>query len=138
MKTTQKLWTYVAITAAGLGIMAGCGDDNNTLSPQFQPEIMNNPDNFQFQATGVTNVTQTLNYSWTNTGTAANVDQSCAIAQGGATVQIRDSQGTLVYTRTLADGGTYATSTGVAGTWTIRVILNDLDGTLNFRAQKAT
>ena len=77
---------------------------------------MNNPDNFQFQATGVTNVTQTLNYSCT--GTAANVDQSCAIAQGGATVQIRDSQGTLVYTRTLADGGTYVT--GVAGTYDSR------------------
>ena len=138
MKPILKLWTFVAIAAAGLALMAGCGNDNNTLSPQFQPEIMNNPDNFQFQATGVTNVTQTLNYSWTNTGTAANVDQSCAITQGGATIQIRDNQGTLVYDRTLADGGTYATSTGMAGTWTIRVILNDVDGTLNFRAQKVT
>jgi hypothetical protein len=130
--------SIVVLAVMGLiTVLAGCGNDN-TISPQFQPEIMNNPDNFQFQATGVTNVTQTLNYSWTNTGTAANVDQSCSITGGSATVQIRDDQGTLVYDRTLADGGTFVSSVGVAGTWTIRVILDNLDGTLNFRAQKKT
>ena len=120
-----------------MALSVGCGSDN-TLSPQFQPEITNNTDNFQFQATGVTHVSQTLTYTWSNTGTAANVDQSCAITQGSATVQIRDNQGTLVYNRTLADGGTFVTSTGVAGTWSIRVTLNNVDGTLNFRAQKKT
>jgi hypothetical protein len=137
MKRVLEQWAYIVIAAVGIAGMAGCGNDN-TLSPQFQPEIANTPDNFQFQATGVTNVTQNLSYSWTNTGTGANVDQSCAITQGAATLQIRDNQGTLVYERTLTDGGTYATSTGVAGTWTIRVILNGVGGTLNFRAQKAT
>jgi hypothetical protein len=131
----ERRWTCMALALAGLTALAGCGSDN-TLSPQFQPEVANNIDSFQFQATGVTNVTQTLNYSWTNTGTAANVDQSCAITQGTATIQIRDSQGTLVYSRTLADGGTFSTSAGVSGTWSVRVVLSDIDGTLNFRAQK--
>jgi hypothetical protein len=130
-------WTWCGMLMAALALSVGCGSDN-TLSPQFQPEITNNTDNFQFQATGVTHVSQTLTYTWSNTGTAANVDQSCAITQGSATVQIRDNQGTLVYDHTLADGGTFVTSAGVAGTWSIRVTLSSVDGTLNFRAQKKT
>ena len=140
MESRMNLKMDAIVVSAVLGLFAaltGCGSDN-TLSPQFQPEIMNTADNFQFQATGVTNVTQTLSYSWTNTGTQANVDQSCSMTQGSATVQIRDGQGTLVYDQSLADGGTFVSSAGVAGTWTIRVVLVNLDGTLNFRAQKTT
>jgi hypothetical protein len=128
-----------ALAVMGLMVaLVGCGGSDNTLAPQFQPEIINTADNFEFQATGVTNVTQTLSYSWTNTGIEANVDQSCAMTQGSATVQIRDGQGTLVYDHSLADGGTFVSTAGVAGTWTIRVVLINLDGTLNFRAQKKT
>jgi hypothetical protein len=121
------------LAACGLG----CGDDN-VIGPQFQPEIINQADSFEFQATGVTDVTQTLNYSWTHTGVAANVDQSCSITQGAASVRIWDDAGTLVYDRSLTDGGTFSTLDGVAGTWTLRVILSQVDGTLNFRAQKKT
>lgn len=48
---------------------------------------------FQFQATGVTNVTWTYTYTWSNSGTTASVNQSTTIAAGTATVAILDANG---------------------------------------------
>ena len=113
---------------------AGCSG-NKSLAP-FQPQINNAPDNFQFQATGVRNTTVTLNYIWQNSGTSANVNQACAITGGSATLLILDNDGTQVYSKDLSANGTFATSAGVTGNWTIRVTLTSLYGTLNFRVQK--
>jgi purine nucleoside permease len=125
--------------AAAMTLAAGCSDKkNNVLDPAFQPEVANNIDNFQFQATGVTSVTQVLDYPWRNTGTQANVDQSCSITAGSATIALRDSTGALVYSRNLADGGSFSSAAGLAGTWSIRVTLSQVRGTLNFRVQKKT
>ena len=117
-----------------LSLIIACGSED-PVSP-FQPEIANIPNNFQFQATGVTNVTTTVNYDWQNTGTTANVNQSCAITGGSATLTIIDANAVQVYNGNLADDGTFTTTAGTAGTWTIRVTLTNLTGTLNFRAQK--
>lgn len=134
MRTTPRT---VFLASALLLVLTGCGGgNNNTLGPQFQPEVMNNVDNFQFQATGLTGVTQTLTYSWRNTGTQASVDQSCSITAGTATVSLRDSTGAQLYSRSLTEGGSFPSSAGLAGTWTIGVTLNRVKGTLNFRAQK--
>jgi hypothetical protein len=128
-----------ALVIAVLAFGVGCSDNNtNVIDPAFQPEVTNNIDNFQFQATNVTNVSQVLTYSWRNTGVQANVDQSCSITAGTATLTLSDSTGTQVYTRSLADGGSIPTAAGVPGMWTIRVMLNHVNGTLNFRAQKKT
>ncbi len=108
------------------------------LNPKFQPEVANLTDNFQFQATGVTNVSQTLNYTWQNTGTAANVNQATTLTAGSATLTIFDASGTQVYTRSLTDNGTFATSTGTTGAWRINLALSGVSGTLNFRVQKKT
>ena len=128
-----------ALVVAVLALVGGCSDNNtNVINPAFQPEVTNNIDNFQFQATNVTNVSQVLTYSWRNTGIQANVDQSCSITAGTALLTLSDSTGTQVYTRSLADGGSLASAAGLAGAWTIRVTLNRVSGTLNFRAQKKT
>jgi len=42
-----------------------------------------------------------------------------------------------VYSRSLADNGTFSSSAGAAGTWTIRVTYSSVDATVNFRADKA-
>ena len=118
----------------GLVVLFGCG--GGKLGPQFQPEISNIADNFQFQATGVTNVTQNLQYTWQNTGTVANVNQACSITGGTATLTIRDGGGTQVYSKNLSENGTFVTSAGTTGGWTIIVSLSNLNGTLNFRVQK--
>ncbi len=125
-----KLFVVVLIVF----LAAGCSK-TNPLAP-FQPEITNVQDNFQFQATGVTNVTASLEYIWRNSGTTANVNQACAITAGTATVTIFDDSLTQVYTKDLKVNGTDTTYAGITGHWTIRVSLTNVSGTLNFRVQK--
>jgi hypothetical protein len=115
-------------------LVAGCSK-TNPLGP-FQPEISNVQDNFQFQATGVTNVTASLDYIWRNSGTTANVNQACAITGGTATLTIFDDSLVQVYTKDLKVNGTDTTYAGITGHWTIRVSLSNVSGTLNFRVQK--
>ncbi|HET9362856.1 MAG TPA: hypothetical protein VFO58_24065 [Vicinamibacterales bacterium] len=118
-----------------LAFVAACGD-SNPIGPSNQPEVANNPDNFQFQASNLTSTSQTLTYSWVNTGTAANVDQSGAISSGQATVTLRDAANALVYSGDLRNTGTFISSSGGSGTWRIEVRLTDVTGMLNFRVQK--
>ena len=119
----------------GACVTAGCSD--SPVSPGVNPEVANLTDTFQFQVTSMANYTQTLSYSWQNTGTVANVDQSCAITAGSGTLVLFDANGTQVYSRSLSLGGSMPSAAGVAGTWTIRVSFTSTDGTINFRAQKA-
>ena len=137
----NALWARLAVftMVASLAGITGCGDDNNSLTnPAFEPEVNNAADNFQLQATNVESVTQIVDYSWTNTGTAANVDQSCAITTGTGELLIYDSANTLVYTKDLKQGGSDVSATGATGTWKIRVRLINVYGTVNFRVQKNT
>jgi len=115
--------------------VAACGD-RNPIGPSNQPEVANNTDNFQFQASNLTSTSQTLTYSWVNTGTVSNVDQSGAISSGQATVTLRDGSNAQVYSGDLRNTGTFVSSSGASGTWRIEVRLTDVTGTLNFRVQK--
>jgi hypothetical protein len=117
-------------------VTVSCGGDSNPIGPANQPEIANLQDNFQFQASNLTDTTQTLTYTWSNTGTSANVNQSGAVSSGSATLIIRAPSGVQVYSRDLAQTGTFTTDTGAAGNWQIEVRLVDVVGTLNFRVQK--
>ena len=124
-------------TVVMLGALSACGSDrSNPLSPAVQPEVVNNTDAFSFQVTGVQNASATLDYSWQNTGTVATVNQSASIASGSATLVIRDAAGTQVYSRSLSDNGTFTSTAGVAGTWTVRVVFSGTSGTINFRSDK--
>ncbi|NMC44475.1 MAG: hypothetical protein GYA46_11205 [candidate division Zixibacteria bacterium] len=124
----------IAIVMMAMTIMAGCSDEN-PLGP-YQPEIGNNPDNFQFQVTAAKNVTTTIDYTWQNSSTAASINQASSIRDGAASITLFDANGTQVYTKDLNANGTYSSAAGAAGTWTVRVVLTNLYGTLNFRVQK--
>ncbi len=117
--------------------LGACGGGNSALDPKFQPQVTNQADNFQFQTTGITGVTQTLTYTWQNTGIRASTNQACSITAGTAIVVIRDASGALVYSADLAANGTFTTTSGTTGNWTIVVTLSGVSGTLNFRVQKA-
>lgn len=135
----MKKFSGLAVLAGGLitlAAIAGCGDE--ITSPGIQPEITNVADNFQYQVTDVRDYTHTSNYSWQNTGTTANVNQSTTVTGGSARLVLLDGDGTQVYSRSLADNGTYVSSAGAPGTWTVRVIYTDASATVNFRAQKST
>ncbi|MEE9553921.1 MAG: hypothetical protein V3W18_06445 [candidate division Zixibacteria bacterium] len=133
MKLNQSLITTILILAVS-AILIGCGKKANPISP-FQPEVSNLQDNFQFQATGLTNMTTSVSYNWENSGTSANVDQSCAITAGSASVTISDVVGTEMYSGDLIEGGSFVSSQGTAGTWVITLSLYDVNGTVNFRVQ---
>jgi hypothetical protein len=116
--------------------VAGC--DSDPVSPGVQPEISNLVDSFQYQVTDIRNYTHTDSYSWHNTGTQANVDQSAAVTAGAASLVLLDADGTQVYSRSLADNGSFTSAAGTTGTWTIRVTYQDASATVNFRVQKTT
>ena len=117
-------------------VTVSCGSDSNPIGPANQPEVANLQDNFQFQASNLTGTTQTLTYTWANTGTSANVNQSGTVSSGTATLTIRTPSGVQVYNRDLSETGTFTTGTGTPGNWQIEVRLMNVTGTLNFRAQK--
>ncbi len=108
----------------------------DTLAP-FQPQVSNVADNFGFQATGVTDVTLTRSYTWTNSGSRATINHSTTTQSGTTQLVIKDAAGTTVYSKALSPSLNEPTSpTGVAGTWTVQVTLTNYTGTMNFRAQK--
>jgi hypothetical protein len=116
-----------------LCLLAGCGND--PLAP-FQPEVSNAPDNFSLQATGVTSVSTTLNYSWQNSGTRATINHSSTTTAGSTLLVIKDAAGTTVYSKALSPSLNEPTTAGTAGTWSIQLTLTNYSGTLNFLAQK--
>jgi hypothetical protein len=128
----RHLWSWTLL-AGGLAL-AGCS--GNVIGPDNQLEVTNATDNFQLQATALDNISQTLSYLWQNTGTSANVDQSGSVTAGSATLTILDQTGAQVYVSSLASTGSFQTSAGLAGTWTIRVEMDGMSGALNFRVQK--
>lgn len=121
------------------GLLVACGSDSNELtSLGVEPEVVNDPDVFQFQVTAVEGYTGTLKYPWSNSGTLANVDQSCSIAGGRAILSLHDAGGVEVYSQDLAVDGSAPSSEGASGDWEVRVVFADMTGTLNFRVEKRT
>ncbi len=114
-------------------LVVGCGSDS--LAP-YEPEIHNNADKFELQATGVSNLSRTFAYVWANSGTKAAVDHSTAATAGTVTLQILDDANTQVYSGNLSTDGVFDTAVGQAGQWTIRVIFSGFSGTVNFSAEK--
>ena len=134
MRTSPVFRTALAVLVTAL--VAACND--NPASPGVQPEIANLVDNFQYQVTDVRNYTHVDSYVWQNTGAIANVNQSTTVTGGSATLVVLDADGVEVYSRSLADNGTFVSASGTAGSWTVRVTYSAASATINFRVQKAT
>lgn len=120
--------------AAVLFLLTGCSD--NLIGPDNQLEVLNVADTFDWQVTALDKVTQTLRYSWMNTGTTANVHRASSLGSGSAAIRITDAAGAEVYTGTLGVNTDEQTSAGTTGDWTVVVTLTDATGTLNFRLEK--
>ncbi len=86
---------------------SACGNDSTGPLAPFEPQINNIQDSFEFQATGVTNVTWTFEYTWANSGTSANVNQATTITGGTAVLTLFDAGGTQVYTQSLSANGKF-------------------------------
>ncbi|MFH2049591.1 MAG: hypothetical protein ABIJ12_09105 [bacterium] len=119
-----------------LFLTIGCSSQKNNPISSFEPEVINNADAFQFQITDATNVSTTLTYQWENTGAQATVDHSTALLTGSATVEVRDADSVQVYSSNLLASGTDASLSGTSGTWFVKVVFSDFDGTVNFTIEK--
>ena len=115
--------------------LAACSDA--ATSPGREPQIVNVTDNFQYQISDIRAFSGNQVYSWQNSGTTAKVNQSAAITSGAVSLVLRDANGTQVYARSLGDNGTFVSSAGVAGTWTVLVSYATANATVNFRVDKA-
>ena len=129
----RQLCLGVAVT---LLVTAGCAGKKVLTNPTFQPQIINLTDSFSLQATNVAGVSQTLQYTWQNTGTSANVNQATQLTGGSATLTILDASNQQVYTNSMTANGTFPTLSGTSGNWTIRLVVSNCSGTINFRVQK--
>lgn len=129
-----KLIMMLAILISSI-IIIGCSDNDNPLAA-FEPEIVNNPDAFEFQATGMEDVSATLSYAWINSGTIANIDHSTAKTSGTATITILDANDSLVYSSDFLASGNHDSQVGASGEWTIVIVLTNFNGTANFRVEK--
>jgi hypothetical protein len=132
MKARNYGITAFSLLAAVL-IGFSCGDD--PMSP-FNPEIANNPEDFQFQITAAKNLDRSQDYVWRNPSDRVSINQACSVTGGSALLTLIDSTGATLYTRNLSDNGTFQSAAGVAGPWIIRVSFNNLDGAVNFRVQR--
>lgn len=128
---------FLLISATLGALVLACGSSANIIGPGNQLQVTNAPDDFQLQVTGLTNVDQTLRYTWSNTGDSTSVDQSSAVTSGTATLTIRDPGGVVVYQSNLQTNGTFHSAKSTTGAWKIEVKLVNADGTVNFRVQKA-
>ena len=113
-------------------VLLACGS-THLIGPDNALEVSNDTDRFEWQASMLENVTQTLSYAWQNTGTSANIDQSSSITSGTATLTIWCVNGNEMYSGPLTQNGTFETTTGESGEWTIEVVMVGVHGTLNFR-----
>jgi len=124
------------LVLAAAFLAGGCSSSDNVVGPENEPEVTNNTDNFQWQVSDLVGVTQTFTYGWSNTGVAANINQASALTGGTAVLTVDDADGMEVYSGSLGDNGTFQSSSGTAGNWTVTVVLTNASGTLNFRLQK--
>ena len=118
-----------------LALSAAC-DTRVPSVPALQPQVVNLPNDFAFQATGLAGVNEDVVYSWQITGTSATVDQSPTLLLGDATVFVADANGNQVYQRSLAENGSFVTTAGVPGTWTVRMHFADASGDVGLHLQK--
>jgi hypothetical protein len=115
-----------------LALLGGC-DTRVPSAPVFQPQVVNVPNEFAFQASALDNASGVREYTWQSDGSAAAVNQLPNNLRGTVSLFILDGSGTQVYQHALTDSGTFTTTAGVAGSWKVRVRFEDASGEITFR-----
>jgi hypothetical protein len=118
-----------------LALVGGC-DTRVIEGPVFQPQVINVPNDFAFQANALDGVNGVREYTWQSDGSAATVNQLPNNLTGTVSLFILDGAGTQVYQHALTDTGTFTTAAGVAGSWTVRVRMEDASGSVTFHVRK--
>ncbi len=124
---------FLAFAACATVALTGCGSEPTSA---YNPDVVNEPDNFSMQVSGATHLTETYSYEWPNSGSAATVELASTVNAGAATLTIQDAFGAEVYGGSLALGGSLETASGQAGPWTIRIAFADFSGNVDLSVAK--
>ena len=127
MHRARHVLTSGLALALAVSISGAC-DTRIQSVPQLEPQVVNLRNSFNFQAVNLIGVIQEVTYQWQIDGTTATVAQNPTALLGDATVFVTDAKGVQVYQRSLAENGSFTTTAGVPGTWTIRLRFNDASG----------
>jgi len=111
-------------------------DEPRGLGAGIQPEVTSRRDEFAYRVPRVSNYRGSGIYWWQNSGIAAHVQQASAVSGGMTRLVIRDHNGVEVFSRSLADGGSFMTQNGASGRWTIQVVYDGASGTVSFRVRR--
>lgn len=130
--------TRVLILGVGLAAAFLCACSDDPVSPGIQPEVVNTSDAFGYQVSAVQNFTGAQQYTWTNAGNAANLNQATFRSGGSGVVRILDAGANQVVALPLGENGSFDALPGATGDWTIRVEYKAFSGTVNFRAEKTS
>ena len=122
-----------ALVASITVLLPGCHDDP---ASSYIPEVVNVKDRFHLQMSDVKNHDTLLVYYWSMEGTSANIDQSASIQGGQISIVVEDNSQVGVYQTDMKNNGSFATMSGAAGFWRIRVTLTNFSGMFDFRAQR--
>jgi hypothetical protein len=116
-------------------VHVGCSDPNTLESGQVVE--VNLLDRFEFEATGLDNVTDTRSRLFTITGTQATVDVTAGITAGSARLQLRDPAGAVVYSEFIEDEVDGLTDSGGPGLWQVDIVLSEVTGEFSFTLERA-
>jgi len=128
-----RLMLHTSLVA--LALSAAC-DTRVPTVPSLTPQVVNLRNDFAFQATDLAGVNEDVVYEWQIDGITATVDQSPSLLIGEATVFVSDANGVQVYQRSLGENGSFVTTAGVPGTWTVRLHFSDASGNVGLHLQK--
>jgi hypothetical protein len=108
-----------------VGLVLGLAVPHHVIRTPAQPEstkIFGYFD-FKFKSKDLKNLSRPWRYTWHNSGTIASVEHNCRFSSGKAKLVVHDGAGQQVYSRALDEQGTFFTNPGVAGEWTIEVVV---------------
>lgn len=132
MRATRRAG-WAALAAAVLLAVTGCSGGD--VLAKYQPQVVNAADQFRFQVSGLNAVTTTHEYTWSNAGQKAGVEQVMLLGGGAGTITIFDAANTQVYQQPIGTAGVQQTLSGAPGRWRIRVELSGASGSVGVRVQ---
>jgi hypothetical protein len=108
-----------------IGLLMGLAVPHHVIRAPAQPESTKIFGYFdvKFKSKDIKKITQPWHYTWHNSGTIASVEHNCRFSSGKARLVVHDGAGQQVYSRALDEQGTFFTNPGVAGEWTIEVVV---------------